>query len=126
MYVRTSDQLNGQAMKMDGAVGVTLQVLISSDHGAAHFAMRHFTIEAGGHTPLHRHNYEHEIFVLSGRGVARSNDTYRRIHAGQCIFIPPDELHQIKNTGDAPLQFICLVPLQFDCGDGKCQPTPGT
>jgi quercetin dioxygenase-like cupin family protein len=125
VYVTTLDQLDGQAMKLDGAAGVTLRVLIGRGHGAKNFAMRHFTVDVGGHTPLHRHNYEHQIFVLSGKGMARSNDTYRGIHAGQCLLIPSDELHEIKNTGNAPLQFICVVPLQFDCG-GICQPTPGT
>jgi len=126
MHVRTLDQVDAQEMEMDGAAGVSLRVLISREHGAPNFAMRHFTVEAGGHTPLHRHNYEHEILVLSGTGVVRSNDSYRGIQAGQCIFIDPNELHQIKNAGDAPLQFICLVPVQFDCGNGTCQPTPGT
>ena len=66
------------------------------------------------------------MLVLSGKALVRSNDTYRGIVAGQCVFVGANELHQFKNTGDVPLEFICIVPVQFDCGDGTCQPTPGT
>jgi len=33
------------------------------------FAMRMFEVEAGGHTPFHSHDWEHEVFVLHGTGA---------------------------------------------------------
>jgi len=32
--------------------------------------------------------------------------------AGDVVFVPPDELHQFRNTGDGELRFLCLIPLQ--------------
>jgi mannose-6-phosphate isomerase-like protein (cupin superfamily) len=29
---------------------------------------------------------------------------------GTAIFIPPDETHQFKNTGEQLLRFICVIP----------------
>ena len=113
-------------METEGAEGVTFRLLIGHRDGAPHFAMRHFTVEPGGHTPLHRHPYEHEILVLSGKALVRSGDTYRGLQVGDALLVSPQELHQIRNCGDQALQFICLVPIQFDCGDGTCRPTPGS
>ncbi len=126
MRIVSTDESSSEIMGVDGAHGVALRVLIGREDGAPNFAMRHYTVDPAGHTPLHRHNYEHEIFVLAGTGMVQSNDTYRGIRPGQAILVPANELHQIKNTGDIPLQFICLVPKEFDCGGGVCQPTPGT
>ncbi len=126
MRITNPRQLPGQPMAMDGAKGVAFRLLIGREHGAPNFAMRHFTVEPGGHTPEHRHPYEHEVMITVGRGVVRGGDTLREIHAGDVVFMPANALHQFRNTANQPLEFICLVPLQFDCGNGACQPTPGS
>ena len=126
MRVHHTDQTKAQAMEMDGAVGVSLRLMVGREHGAPTFAMRHFTVEPDGHTPLHRHNYEHEVYVVAGKGLVRSGDTHREVTPGSAVFISANELHQFSNTGPDPLQFVCMVPVQFDCGNGQCQPTPGS
>ena len=126
MYMTRPEEVRPAPLPIEGAQGTTFRVLIGPEQGAPHFAMRHFTVDPGGHTPLHQHPYEHEIVVQAGKGLVRCGDTYRGIRAGDAIFLPPGKLHQIRNTGTDPLEFICLVPVQFDCGDGSCQKTPGT
>jgi len=125
MLIRRAEQTESQAMDIDGAAGVSMQVMVGRDDGAPNFAMRRFTVAPGGHTPLHQHNYEHEVIVVAGKGVVRGGETHRQITAGDVVFMPPNKLHQFKNTGDDDLQFICLVPVQFNCADGSCKPTPG-
>ena len=51
-----------------GAEGVRIRWIISQADGAPNFAMRHFEIAPGGHTPHHAHDWEHEVFILTGRG----------------------------------------------------------
>jgi quercetin dioxygenase-like cupin family protein len=72
--------------------------------------MRPFAVAAGGHTPRHSHPYEHEVFVLEGSGVVFEGDQQHPLHAGDVVFVRPDEVHQFKNTGAGPLKFLCLVP----------------
>jgi len=72
--------------------------------------MRLFTIEPGGYTPLHSHNWEHEVFILEGEGKVMSNGKKMLFKSGDVIFIPPNEGHQFLNTGKNSLRFICLVP----------------
>ena len=126
MRVTHVNDVEAQPMQLDGAAGVSMRLLVGRDHGAPTFAMRQFTVEPGGHTPLHRHNYEHEVYVLAGKGLVRGGDTQREIHAGDVVFMPANQLHQFKVTGDEPLVFICLVPVTHDCGSGACEPTPGS
>lgn len=126
MLIRETEAVTPTALAMADAVGVTCRVLIGREEGAPGFAMRHFTLEPGGHTPLHEHNYEHEVFILGGRGLVRTGDSFRGISAGQAVYVAPNERHQFRNPGTEPLVFLCLVPVHFDCGNGTCMPTPGS
>lgn len=95
---------------MEGAAGCQVQVLIGKDDHAPNFVMRQFEVEPGGHTPKHFHDYEHEIYVVSGRGVVVDGDEQRPLAPGDVVFVTPDDVHQFRNTGDVPLKFLCLIP----------------
>ena len=105
-----------------------MRLMIGREDGAAGFAMRIFEVNPAGHTPLHQHNYEHEVLVLEGGGRLVDNadsDAGRPIAAGDAIFVPANHMHQFRADDDRPLKFMCLVPTQFDCGQGP-MPTPGS
>jgi quercetin dioxygenase-like cupin family protein len=92
------------------AKGVTGRVVIGRDDGAPNFCMRVFELTPGGHTPLHTHDWEHEIFFHSGRGSTFHEGKWVPVSNGKVVFIPSNEEHQIKNTGNDPLVFVCLIP----------------
>jgi len=100
---------------MDGASGAKMRMLIGPAENARNFHMRHFEVAPGGHTPHHQHDYEHEIVVLRGEGIARSEQGERQFSAGDVIWVPANEMHQFRNTGSGPLEFICLIPAPMDC-----------
>ena len=128
MLIRKPDQAPAREMDMPGASGVTMRLMVGRDDGAPNFAMRLFEVKPGGHTPHHKHNYEHEVMIVQGRAdVACGPDGQdtRQADAGDVLYIPANQPHQFRNTSDAPLKFMCLVPTEFDCG-GKCEPTPGS
>lgn len=102
--------LAAQAMQIDGAQGVSKRLLIGPQDGAPLFALRIFEISAGGHTPLHRHGFEHEIIVLLGRGVLKGEDREHPIEPGAVIFVKPGELHQLRAAPDSELCIACVVP----------------
>ncbi|MFQ5753934.1 MAG: cupin domain-containing protein, partial [bacterium] len=95
---------------MAGAKDTKMRLLISDKDGAKNFAMRMFSVEPGGHTPFHFHNYEHEIFVLDGKGVLKEEDNEQPFQAGDVIFVKPNEKHQFQNVGPEKLRFLCLIP----------------
>lgn len=126
MLVRSVARTAGQPMEMEGAHGVTLRMMISRQDGAPNFALRHFTVDVGGHTPRHRHPYEHENYIISGRGTVEADGEIRTIRAGDVVLVPPGALHQYVNTHSAePLVMLCLVPTTFDDGQGS-RPVPGS
>lgn len=121
MLIRRADEVAGTPMQMEGVKGVTMRMMLGRADGAPNFAMRHFTVEPGGYTPHHRHNYEHEVFIVEGTGRVEQDGRFEDIKAGDALFVQPNKVHQFVNTGGVPLKFLCMVPVTFDCG----QPTPG-
>ncbi|MFH1807285.1 MAG: cupin domain-containing protein [Pseudomonadota bacterium] len=90
--------------------GVQLRWLIDKKQGAPNFAMRRFEIAAGGHTPRHRHAWEHEVYILSGQGEVVGPAGTNPLRPGASVFVPGDEEHQFRASGDEPLVFLCMVP----------------
>jgi quercetin dioxygenase-like cupin family protein len=93
----------------EGASGARIKWLISEKDGAPTFLMRHFTVDASGFTPFHKHAWEHEVYILEGKGKVRYEDREEEIQPGDAILIPPGKMHQFR-AGSEALRFICLVP----------------
>lgn len=90
--------------------GLTGRVVIGKNDNANNFCMRVFEIAAGGNSPRHSHDWEHEVFVHSGEGEFYGNGRWNPVKAGYVVFIPGNEEHQIRNVGTEKLIFICLIP----------------
>lgn len=107
---------------MEGASDVDMRLLIGREHGAPNFSLRQFTVKPGGHTPRHSHDYEHEVIVISGSGRVEHGGEFHDIMEGDVMLIEPNVTHQFTNDGDGSLEFLCLVPATFNCGEQ----TPGS
>ncbi|MCK5131951.1 MAG: cupin domain-containing protein [Candidatus Sabulitectum sp.] len=110
MIVRRYTDVKTEAINAEGAKGVAKRVLISRSDGAPNFIMRQFTIEPGGNTPYHTHDWEHEVYVLSGKGRVRQSDSVCDLSAGSVVLVLPNEEHGFINSGVEPLVFLCSVP----------------
>ncbi|MBN2070346.1 MAG: cupin domain-containing protein [Candidatus Krumholzibacteriota bacterium] len=97
-------------VEMDGAENVTIRWLISKDDGAPNFAMRMFELGPGGHSPLHSHSWEHEVYIVDGDGKLIFDGEEKPFSSGDFIFVPPDRQHSFINTGENKMRFLCLVP----------------
>jgi len=97
-------------VEMEGAEGATIRELLTCREGTPNFAMRMFEVAPGGHTPLHTHPYEHEVFILDGEGELGGGLEARPLRPGDAVFVPPSALHQFRNTGQKTLRFLCLIP----------------
>lgn len=88
----------------------SIRWLIGEPEGAPNFAMRVIEFEPGAVFETHQHPYEHEIFVLEGRGVVHTADAEKEMRPGIAIYVPPSEPHGYRNTGEGPLRFVCVIP----------------
>ncbi len=94
---------------------VKMRVLIGEKEGAPNFVMRHFEVEPGGSTPYHTHPWEHEVFVLSGKGLVRTEGKEYPIEKGSYIYVPPGEIHNFVAAEDSHLEFLCIIPSDRIC-----------
>lgn len=93
--------------------GVTMRMVIGPAEGAPHFNMRIFDVQPGAATPHHSHWWEHEVYILSGKGVVRDHNGDHPIESGMAVLVPGTEKHQFVNTGTDVLRFMCLVPQEW-------------
>ena len=97
-------------MNNDMVKNVTGRVLLGSEDGTPNFCMRRFDLGAGGYAPEHSHDWEHEIYVLEGKGQVMIDGTDHDVNAGTAVFVLPNVSHQVKNPSEGTFSFLCLVP----------------
>lgn len=93
-----------------GIKDVKIRWLVGKKDGAKNFAMRLFDIKPDGHTPLHQHDWEHEVFILEGNGEMQNKENKEPFKEGDVFFIPSMEWHQFINTGEKTLKILCMIP----------------
>lgn len=119
--IRNLSEATPQTVEMSGVKGVRMAVMIGREDKAPNFALRQFIVEPGGNSPRHSHDYEHEVFVVSGGGTVFLDGAEHPIRTGDVIYVPADHEHQFKAASEG-MKFLCLVPVTRNCGD----PTPGS
>ena len=110
MIVQPHTAVTEEAVEHPDAQGVTIRWLIGENSPAPVFWMRQFEIQPGGHTPLHSHPWEHEVYILSGEGRLNSDSGFTPVQTGYFALVMPGEIHQFENTGMTPLRFLCMIP----------------
>ena len=110
MKIEKSSNIKKSPVVHEGAKDVEIRWLISKEDGAENFAMRMFELQPGGHTPLHTHPHEHEVFIVDGTGTFHCEGEDYEFAPEHVIFVPGNAEHNFKNTGDSTLRFLCLIP----------------
>jgi quercetin dioxygenase-like cupin family protein len=96
----------------DSAPGVSIRWMIDRDHdGAPNYALRMLEVAAGGHTPDHTHPYEHENYVLEGKGKVLIGAEWHDLVPGDVVFVPAGARHTYANTGEGTFRFLCGIPV---------------
>ena len=101
---------------MEGAQKAWKQVPLSREDGAPMYSYRVFTVEPGGYTPYHQHNYEHMNYIIEGEGaLVNEHGEENPLNAGDFALVMPNEKHQYRNKSDKnPMVMICGVPKDFE------------
>jgi quercetin dioxygenase-like cupin family protein len=89
---------------------VTETWMIGKAEGAENFAFRYYQLQAGGKSNLEQHGYDHGVFVLHGSGEVLLGADVHDISQGDILHIAPDVTHQLRNTGQDVLGFLCVIP----------------
>ncbi len=95
--------------------GVEVREMITDRDGAPRFSLRVFDVQPGASTPFHSHEWEHEVFILKGKGRVKTEGQETPFYQGHSIFIAPRETHCFIADSDTALQFVCVIPSKIQC-----------
>jgi quercetin dioxygenase-like cupin family protein len=109
MKIKQAEEVQAQAVTVEGAKDARIRWLVHGPDGAKNFFLRQFEIAPGGHTPRHQHDWEHEVYILAGGGSAVSAEGERPIAPGTALFVEPGEVHQFR-AGPEGLKMLCIIP----------------
>lgn len=104
------DQVECEDVEEAGAEGVSVRWLISEEDGAPNFYMRRFELEPNGRTPRHAHAWEHEVYILAGKGTLFCQGRESPFLPGDVIYVAPGEVHSFTADPDGDVAFLCLIP----------------
>lgn len=75
-------------------------------------------LSPGRSTTPHRHRESEEIyFLLQGQGLMTVEQEQQPVREGDAIAILPGQWHQIKNTGNCQLRFLCCCTPPYEHHD---------
>ncbi len=98
----TPDNLKGKGR-------ATVRWLLGEPEGAPNFEMRYFSLSGDISTEWHNHEWEHQVFVIKGKGKFRSAEKEIDLEPGSAVLVAPGEQHHFICPGGS-FDFICVVP----------------
>lgn len=89
--------------------GVLKHVLVGPEDGAPNFIIRYFQVPINSQTFHHAHPHEHGMLILHGKAKVQINEAFHEVGPLDSIFLSGNDVHQVINTGDSPLGFLCVI-----------------
>src|SRR5213594_423106 len=98
--------------------GITSYLLASPRTSAAkHLTTTMVLIEPGGEQRVHSHSPEQVYFILEGSGLMTVGSDTQEVGPGDCVFIPSDAPHGIKNQAREPLRYFSAAAPAFEVAE---------
>ena len=70
-------------------------------------------MQPGGFQRVHSHKPEQMYYILEGSGLMTIDNEDKQITGGDCIFIPSNSEHGLKNCGDGVLRYLSAASPSF-------------
>jgi len=96
--------------------GITRRELIGKRGESTRFHVRYFELAPGGYSTLEKHEHEHAVMVVRGRGEVQLGCYVYQVGFGDVVYVGPDDPHQFRTHEDAtePFGFVCIVHAERD------------
>jgi ribulose-bisphosphate carboxylase large chain len=88
--------------------------LIGQSGEETSFDVRYFEIGPGGHSSLEKHLHTHVVIGARGTGVLCSGERTIPLKPFDIAYVPPLEVHQLRNESTEPFGFFCIVDHERD------------
>ena len=122
MKIEKSSNITKKPVEMEGAKDVDIRWLISKEDGAENFAMRMFELQPGGHTPLHTHPQEHEVFVVDNLSTGKIANIQNllgqeRFHFVNDTILNETLIDRVVSQVDQVYHLAAVVGVKYVVGD---------
>src|SRR2546427_192189 len=94
MYTTTVRSVAAIRFLEEGSHNVKMKQLIGHEDGARKTAMHELIITKGGFSAMHRHEWDHQLVVTEGRGVAILDGKKLALRPGVVLLVQSNEEHQ--------------------------------
>ncbi len=111
MYTTTVRSVASVRFLEEGSHNVRMRQLVGREDGARHTSVHELVFGKGGFVAPHRHRWEHELVVTSGRGLAIVDGKRIPLRPGVVLLVEDREEHQFLQRGEEPLRFLTVTPV---------------
>jgi len=111
MYTTTVRSVAPIRFLEEGSHNVKMRQLIGREDGARKTAMHEIILGKGGYSAKHSHEWDHQLVVTSGRGVAVISGRKLPLRPGIVLLVQANEEHQFLQRGAKPLRFLTVTPI---------------
>jgi len=84
---------------------------------AIHYSLAYAVVKPSQKTRPHRLKSSEVYYILEGEGIMHVNEERAKVGPHQAIYIPPNSVQCIENTGSVDLKFLCIVDPAWRKGD---------
>ena len=111
MYKTKLSKVRVEKFNEIGAKNTKLKTLVGGEDGAMTTSLHEIIVGKGGSTAMHRHDWEHQLVVESGRGRLETVEGRIALTPGDVVLVGAGEDHRFVQTGKDPLRFLVVTPL---------------
>lgn len=83
------------------------------------YSLAHATLRPGKKSTPHKLKTSEVYFILKGKGLMHIENKAREVSPNQIIYIPPNSVQYIENSGTEELSFLCIVDPAWKKEDEK-------
>lgn len=119
--------VNNSELKILELPGIKHQTIGGHAQGLKSMEVWLQTLAPGAETPVHRHNCEEVILVLSGSGICKTGNDAIPFGPNSTLIVEPDAVHQLINTSTEEIRLVAalgMAPVRVTTSDGAPLPVP--
>jgi mannose-6-phosphate isomerase-like protein (cupin superfamily) len=73
------------------------------------YTLAHAEVQAGQKTKPHKLKSSEVYYIIDGQGLMHIDDESLVVGPECAVYIPPNSVQYIENTGNSDLKFLCIV-----------------
>jgi mannose-6-phosphate isomerase-like protein (cupin superfamily) len=101
--------INNATLKTFTLPGLVHQTVAGPAQGLKTLEVWVETIAPGAGTPVHRHECEEVLLILTGSGQANLGGQVQDFGPDHTVIVPPGLVHQVVNTGLEDMQLVAVL-----------------